>query len=127
MSTTTNPEKEYVGGCHCKRFRYKFRHEAFDHGESLIDTCTCSICMQKGAVWAMTPEAQFEFTEGTLGELTLYEFHKKVFKHYFCPTCGVQPILTVPEQQMVYVNVRTTDDVDVSKVRLKVFDGKNLL
>ncbi|GJE91490.1 GFA domain-containing protein [Phanerochaete sordida] len=124
---STPPEKEYTGGCHCQKFQYKFTQPAFENGEREIDRCTCSICVQKGAVWAMTPEAQFALTKGTLAELTLYEFHKRVFKHYFCPVCGVQIILTVPRDGMVYVNVRTTDGVDVERVRCKVFDGKNLL
>ncbi|EKM53473.1 uncharacterized protein PHACADRAFT_186141 [Phanerochaete carnosa HHB-10118-sp] len=125
MSAST--EKEYIGSCHCKTFRYKFAHPAFEDGQREIDTCTCSICEQKGAIWAMVPQDKFALTQGKFEELTLYEFHKKKFKHYFCPVCGVQIILTVPDEQMVYVNVRTTDSVDVGRLKLKVFDGKNLL
>lgn len=73
------------------------------------------------------PGTKFELTEGKLEELTLYEFNKRIYKHYFCPVCGVQIMLTVPDEQMLHVNVRSTDGVDVGKLKIKVFDGKNLL
>ena len=73
------------------------------------------------------PEEKFRLTKGTLDELTLYEFHKRVYKHYFCPTCGVALVLGVPSKREVHVNVRSTDGIDVGKLKIKVFDGKNLL
>ena len=136
-------EKEYIGGCHCQKFRYKFTHEPFDHGEREVETCSCSICVHKGAVWAyvcccwvrlyadhtrrQVPESKFALTKGTLGELTLSQFHKKTFEHYFFPVCGVQFMLNVPEEMAVHINVRTTDGVDVEGLKTKLFDGKNLL
>ena len=70
-------------------------------------------------------------TSGSIEELTLYEFHKKVFKHYFCPTCGVQPFLkdTRPEQAevKVEVNVKTVDGIDLGNLSTRLYDGKNLL
>ena len=72
------------------------------------------------------PEASFEFTSGSLDELTLYEFSKKIYKHYFCPTCGSKLIIAAPSG-IFTVNVRSVDDVDMEKLKVKFFDGANLL
>lgn len=40
--------KEYDGGCHCKRFRYRFTHPVFEKGEFDVVSCNCSICSVKG-------------------------------------------------------------------------------
>ena len=40
--------KEYVGGCHCSKFRYKFTHPVFDGGEWKVVRCNCSLCQQSG-------------------------------------------------------------------------------
>lgn len=77
------------------------------------------------------PERQFAMTSGTVEELTLYEFYKKVFKHYFCPTCGVQfffkDVRGEHEEPMIAVNARTVDGVDPEKLSVRVFDGANIL
>lgn len=74
---------------------------------------------------------RFSLTSGNRDELTLYEFHKKVFKHYFCPTCGVQMFMDEPGEKpgevRLGVNVRTVDGVDLQKLKIRVFDGKTLL
>ena len=36
--------KEYTGGCHCKRFRYKFTFTPFENGEHDVGNCNCSVC-----------------------------------------------------------------------------------
>ena len=72
-------------------------------------------------------EDKFELTSGTLEELTLYEFYKKIYKHYFCPVCGVQIMLTKPGKGLVEINVRTVDGpIDLNKLKAKEFDGKSL-
>lgn len=40
--------KEYVGGCHCKKIRFKLSHPPFEHGEMKVVSCNCSICNQHG-------------------------------------------------------------------------------
>ena len=39
---------EYVGGCHCGKFRYKFRHPRFHEGEYEVVSCNCSWCKSVG-------------------------------------------------------------------------------
>ena len=40
--------KEYTGGCHCKRFRYKFLHPPFEDGQFDVVSCNCSYCKAHG-------------------------------------------------------------------------------
>lgn len=40
--------KGYAGGCHCKKFRFKFTHPIFENGGMKVTTCNCSICNQHG-------------------------------------------------------------------------------
>lgn len=43
--------REYTGGCHCKKFRYKFTYAAaFENGESNVYDCNCSVCKTVGAL-----------------------------------------------------------------------------
>ncbi|EKM55088.1 uncharacterized protein PHACADRAFT_255459 [Phanerochaete carnosa HHB-10118-sp] len=44
-------DKEYVGGCHCKKFRYKFYWRSFDDGTHAVSDCNCSICVMKGLLY----------------------------------------------------------------------------
>jgi hypothetical protein len=75
------------------------------------------------------PEESFKLMSGSLEELTLYEFHKKVYLHYFCPVCGTEIINRTKKtgQPLVGVNVRTVDGIDVEKLKMNPFDGKTLL
>lgn len=124
---SSTDEKEYVGGCHCKKFRYKFFWRSFDDGTHEICTCNCSICAIKGLLYAHMDASAFELTSGKLDELTNYKFHKQVFDRYFCPVCGVEMFEVKPSENMVGVNVRTVDGVDLDKLKLKTFDGATLL
>lgn len=48
----SSPEdKEYVGGCHCKKFRFKFYWRPFDDGSHEVGACNCSICTVKGLLY----------------------------------------------------------------------------
>lgn len=50
--------------------------------------CNCSLCRRKGAVVATVPLPDLRVVRG--GEhLSLYQFHTRTAKHYFCAICGV--------------------------------------
>jgi len=58
-----------------------------------------------------------------------YQFGKKTLHHLFCPQCGVGAFSrgTAPGgKEMVAVNVRCLDDVDVASLKLTPFDGRSL-
>jgi hypothetical protein len=43
--------KEYVGGCHCRRFQYKFTHPVFENGGMDVVCCNCSLCQGQGKLY----------------------------------------------------------------------------
>ena len=81
----SRPLARYVGSCHCGAVRFAI---ATDFPE--LTTCDCSICRRKNALMVKVHESAFELLQG--GEsLTLYQFHTRTAKHYFCKVCGIYP------------------------------------
>lgn len=49
--------------------------------------CNCSLCRRRGAICASVPLANLKIIRGE-DLLTLYQFHTRTAKHYFCKICG---------------------------------------
>lgn len=76
---------------------------------------------------AFVPSEQFRLLSGE-DNLTDYQFNKKIIHHLFCSTCGVQSFSRgagKDGKEMVGINVRCLDDVDVESLMLTPFDGKS--
>ena len=112
--------KTMEGGCHCGRVR--FRVTADLNG---VTICNCSICSKKGIWHLIVPPEQFDLISGK-DDLTTYEFNTRTAKHTFCKVCGVHPFY-VPrsDPDKIDVNARCLDNVDLSRVRIRPFDGRN--
>ena len=116
-------ENTYKGGCHCGKVRYQV---AMDLGKVLA--CNCSICGKKGTLLQFVPSERFVLEQGE-GALTSYQFNRKEIDHLFCSTCGVSSFARGkgPDgKQMVAINTRCLDDVDVSRFEIQHFDGKSI-
>lgn len=114
----------YSGGCHCGAVRYRVTTEPL---RSAL-TCNCSICSKTGTLLAFAPEAQFDLVRGR-DVLTDYQFGKKRIHHLFCARCGVRSFArgTGPGgANVVAINVRCLDGVDLGALTLKPFDGRSL-
>ena len=70
--------------CHCGQFKAEIKIDNLDK----ILRCNCSICKRKGAIMSMVKNEDFIIVEGE-EKLSLYKFHTKVAKHYFCSICGI--------------------------------------
>lgn len=115
--------KNYSGGCHCGQVRFDV---TADLGN--VYACNCSICVKRGAVWAFVPTESFALRAGNEA-LVDYQFGKKVIHHLFCGQCGVGSFsrgLAPNGKEMVAVNVRCLDGIDLSALKLTPVDGKNL-
>ena len=115
--------KTYSGSCHCGRVAYEA-----DADLSKAVTCNCSICKKRGALMAFVPADKFRLVRGG-NELLDYQFNKKVVHHLFCPTCGVGSFSRGegPDgAQMVAINVRCLDDIDLDALTITKFDGASL-
>jgi hypothetical protein len=64
------------------------------------------------------------------GALADYQFGKRRIHHLFCRNCGIESFArgTVPgtEAEMVAVNVRCLDGVELAALAPKPFDGRSL-
>lgn len=112
----------HAGGCHCGRVRFEV---SLDLAQPVV-TCNCSYCSKTGALLAFAPADAFTLQAG--GELPDYQFNKKVLHHPFCPVCGLHAFSrgTAPDgREMVAINVRCLDEVDLAALKLHPVDGKS--
>ena len=113
----------YKGSCHCGRVAFEVEGEV----TFLID-CNCSICSKKGSRLWMVPPARFRLLT-PVDDLATYSFNRHRIKHRFCPTCGIHPYgegVAPNGEPMIAVNARCLDEVDLSDVPVRPFDGRSL-
>ena len=110
----------YSGGCHCGRVRFNVRADLSEMSE-----CNCSICTKKGILHLVVPQSAFELLSGK-DELAEYQFNTHIAKHWFCRVCGIHSFYVPRSHPDKYsVNARCLDNVDLSDVRPRHFDGKH--
>lgn len=81
-----NPNSDrFAGQCHCGTVRFQVR---LVDGLKTARRCNCSYCRMRGAVVVSARLDDLEITAGQEA-LTLYEFHTKTAKHFFCSKCGI--------------------------------------
>ena len=114
---------QHEGGCHCGAVRYAVSVD--------LDTtmsCNCSRCAKLGAILTFAPAGAFTLVSGA-DSLTDYQFNKKTIHHLFCRTCGIESfargIHPKTGDEMVAVNVRCLDDVDIAALAPKPVDGRS--
>ena len=67
----------------------------------------------------------FEFTKGSLDDLTMYQFGAKRISHHFCGKCGIT-VGSVLGSLWV-INLRCIDEgLDVEALKRRHFDGRNM-
>jgi hypothetical protein len=116
--------QQHRGGCHCGAVRYAVD---LDLTQPVVQ-CNCSICSKRGWLLAFAPRSAFRLEAGDRAT-TDYQFGKKTIHHRFCATCGVASWghgASPDGAEMVAVNVRCLDDVDIAALTIAPFDGKSL-
>lgn len=116
--------KEYVGGCHCGKVRYRVQADL----TSPVIACNCSICARTGTLLSFVPALNFTLEQGE-GALTDYQFNKKVIHHFFCSTCGVRSFARgqAPDgSEMIAINTRCLEGVDADNLSRHRYDGQAL-
>ena len=112
------------GGCHCGAVRY---HVDLDLEQPAIE-CNCSICGRSGTLLSFVPATKFTLEKGQ-DNLTSYQFNKKHIDHVFCKTCGIKSFARGKRPdgtEMIAINVRCLDGIDLGKIQRKQFDGAKL-
>ncbi|OAG08739.1 uncharacterized protein CC84DRAFT_586051 [Paraphaeosphaeria sporulosa] len=129
--TSDPPSAIYTGSCHCGSFTYTVQQSPpLDHPSCEVKECNCSMCARNGYLFITPAEKNVKFTNGEKDEFKKYTFGKHIFAHYFCGTCGVSCMAQSLDPNLwadiVAVNVRTLQDVDLKSLNVKLADGKRL-
>jgi hypothetical protein len=115
--------RTYTVGCHCGEVRFEVTTDL-----SSVVACNCSLCQKRGALWSFVPAEHFGLRAGA-EDLKDYQFGKKTLHHLFCAQCGVGAFSRGKNpkgEDMVAVNVRCLDDVDIAALTPTPFDGRSL-
>jgi hypothetical protein len=113
----------YSGGCHCGKVRF----EAVTDLAKVV-ACNCSICTKRATLWSFVAPERFTLLAGG-DALTDYQFNKHVIHHLFCSTCGILSFArgTLGQgQEMIALNVRCLDGIDLDALTIGTFDGRSL-
>lgn len=115
--------EKHKGSCHCGAIQYEVEM-SIQEGTS----CNCSICQRKGTILGFAPEANFKLISGK-ENLRDYQFNKKTIHHVFCSTCGISSFSSgkAPDgTSMVAINLRCLENIDLSKIKVNLYDGRSL-
>ena len=115
--------KTYTGSCHCGNVKYEVE---LDLTQPVI-SCNCSICNRSGSLLTFTGASQFKLLSGE-DSLKDYLFNKHAIHHLFCTNCGIKSFARGKRPDggdMVAINTRCLEGVDVSTLKVQQFDGKN--
>lgn len=113
----------YKGGCHCGKISFEVEGDCY----SVIE-CNCSICTQRGYLLWFVDRNHLKLSTPE-SNLSTYTFNKHNIKHRFCSTCGCGPFgeaLDPTGVPKAAVNVRSLENIDLSKIKRIPFDGKKL-
>jgi hypothetical protein len=107
-------KQTYRGSCHCGKVQFEVDAD-LDH----VRVCDCSICRRRGALNHRVDPADFRLLS-PIEDLSLYTFHTRTAKDYFCPTCGILPFRRPRTDPSVWtINVRCLEDVDLDAIPIK--------
>ena len=108
--------------CHCCEIKAEIDIKSFDK----ILRCNCSICKRKGAIMSIVKNEVFKIIKGK-DKLSMYKFHSKVAKHFFCSVCGIYTHHHPRSNpSMTGFNLGCVDDVNTFNLdEVPVNDGEN--
>ena len=113
--------KSDSGSCHCGKVRFEVDTD-LDH----VRRCDCTICRKRGTLTHRVDDSAFRLLT-PLDKLSLYQWHTKTAKDYFCPTCGVLPFRRPRTAPHLWgINVRCLDGVDLSTIPVQDVHGSRL-
>jgi hypothetical protein len=115
--------KTYEGGCHCGRVRYEVRLDL----SKPVMACNCSMCGRAGTLLTFVPTDEFSL-RASADALTDYRFNKHAIHHVFCNACGIKSFARGQKPdgaQMIAINARCLDGVDLEALTIAKVDGKS--
>lgn len=86
------------------------------------------MCAKRGWILTFVPTSAFRLLSGE-DALTEYTFNSKKIHHLFCSTCGTASFGRGSDQEgneMISINVRCLDDVDLDSLTVTPYNGKDV-
>ena len=109
--------------CHCGTVKAEINvPENFEK----VLRCNCSLCKRKGALMTLVKNEDFKITNGA-DKISLYQFHTKVAKHYFCSICGIYTHHNPRSNPaMTGFNIGCIDEFDTFSLKnISIIEGLN--
>lgn len=114
------------GSCHCGnvKFTLNLRGSLYEDNTT---TCNCTICTRNGYLMIYPQHTDITWHSGK-DTLKSYKFFSNRIGHRFCPECGtsVCAYSDVPGfvDGVTALNIRTLENVEFEKLKLKKVDGR---
>jgi hypothetical protein len=110
----------YRGSCHCGGVAFEVTGRLRQ-----VSDCNCSICSKKGYLHWIVPRHAFRLLT-PLSALETYTFNTGVAQHHFCRRCGIASFyIPRSDPDKVDVNARCLEGIDLKRLRVVAFDGRN--
>lgn len=112
----------HTGGCQCGKVRYEVEADITE-----VMACNCSRCGRLGSLLTFVPTSSFTLLKGE-GAMTEYQFNRHNIHHLFCSACGIQSFARGKRPdgaEMIAINARCVDDIDLDKLTVKKIDGRS--
>ena len=116
--------KTYTGGCHCGEVRFEVTADI-----SSVVSCNCSLCQKRGALWSFVTAGEFRAARrrgGPQGLPVRQEDHPSSVLRAMRRGRHSRAATSPKGGEMVAVNVRCLDDVDIAALKVTLFDGRSL-
>lgn len=113
----------YKGSCHCRQIAFEVEGEL-----TQVMDCNCSICTRKGSLLWFVPRQKFRLLTPE-ENMSTYSCGKQTIKYRFCPKCGIHTFGEAADpagNPMAAVNIRCLEDIDLSSLEVKHFNGRAL-
>ncbi|THC92009.1 hypothetical protein EYZ11_008508 [Aspergillus tanneri] len=119
-------QKSYQGSCHCGQVKYSVSLSPPLEQQDVIQ-CNCTYSSIYSPITELAKLISSDRLD--LQQKREYRFASKNYPHYFCTTCGTSLYAkgSAPDGgELVAVNVRTINDVDIKALKFKEIDGRKV-
>jgi hypothetical protein len=107
--------------CHCGAFRFEVDAELKDLRE-----CNCSTCGRHGFLHWKVPTSAVRLLTWKR-TLSSYKWRDPVGGHDFCSTCGTGLMRSGYPDNIVSVNARCIEGIDIFTLAISRYDGRTLM
>ncbi|EMD63990.1 hypothetical protein COCSADRAFT_190193 [Bipolaris sorokiniana ND90Pr] len=119
----------YSCKCHCGEVRFTMTLSSH-LADYTVMQCNCSICVVNGYLLVYPNRSDVVFYGDLKNHVHKYQFHTKKKDHWFCLHCGTSLLIDFngiyENYDVMAVNARTIENVDIATLTLEYGNGKAL-